>query len=224
MKDASYKLPSTLIQIFQGKNLLWHVLAIVLTYLLVTTDFDWWYFESTRATWIFSLGFPSAILGFFVPIILPVGLYIFGEVRKSLTLQNTAAALAQAGILAWLVSSFYKAFTGRVQPEFLTHLSNIDASGNFNFGFFRYGIFWGWPSSHVAVAFAMGAALTALYRSRKEITLPAFLYMFYIGLGVSLTIHWFSDVLAGAIVGTVIGIIVAKSYQERMAKGHVPQP
>jgi F0F1-type ATP synthase assembly protein I len=35
---------------------------------------------------------------------------------------------------------------------------------------------------------------------------------FYIGLGVSMMIHWFSDFVAGAILGMVIGVLVRKSF------------
>jgi hypothetical protein len=34
----------------------------------------------------------------------------------------------------------------------------------------------------------------------------------YIGVGVSMTIHWFSDFSAGAIIGTAIGAVVGKSF------------
>jgi hypothetical protein len=34
----------------------------------------------------------------------------------------------------------------------------------------------------------------------------------YIGVGVSMTIHWFSDFVAGAMMGTVIGRVVGRSY------------
>ncbi len=215
LRDFSYKLPDNILRSFKGINFLWHLLAIALTYILVTSGFDWWYFESTRAAWIFSVLLPSAILGFFVPIILPVGLYMFGELRKSFVLKNTGTTLGHAAIAGWLISSSYKAFTGRLQPEFLTHLSTVDISRVFNFGFLKHGIFWGWPSSHVTVAFAMAAALIALYPRRKEVIVPTLLYAAYMGLGVSITIHWFSDVVAGAIIGTVIGLVVARSYQER---------
>ena len=215
LRDFSYKLPTNIIESFRGFNLFWHILAIVLTYLLVTSSFDWWYFESTRSAWIFLLSIPSGPIGFFVPIILPVSLYVLGVIKKSFTLKNTAAVLGQAAILGWLVSSSYKAFTGRIQPEFLIHLSNIDVSRDFNFGFFEHGIFWGWPSSHVTVAFAMAAALIVLYPRRKEITLPVAIYASYMILAVSVTFHWFSDAIAGAIIGTVIGLVVAKTYQKR---------
>ena len=40
-------------------------------------------------------------------------------------------------------------------------------------------------------------------------------YAFYIGISVSMTIHWFSDFAAGAIIGTVIGITVGKSFRQQ---------
>jgi hypothetical protein len=40
----------------------------------------------------------------------------------------------------------------------------------------------------------------------------AILYAFYIGLGVSMTIHWYSDFVAGAIIGSVVGMVVGKSF------------
>jgi hypothetical protein len=39
------------------------------------------------------------------------------------------------------------------------------------------------------------------------------LYALYIGVGVSMTIHWFSDFVAGAIIGTVIGFTVGNVFK-----------
>ena len=136
----------------------WNLLAIGLTYVLVASDFDWLYFESTRGALLFAVMFPAALLGFLVPVLLPIVLYVFGKTRNSPALKNLAFLLGEVAVLGWLVSSFYKIFTGRIQPEFLTTLSNVDISKDFNFGFFRNGIFWGWPSSHATVAFAMSSA------------------------------------------------------------------
>lgn len=213
LRDFSYKLPGNIIRSFRGFNFLWHILAIILTYLLVTSGFDWWYSESVGTTWLYSFRLPAALLGFLIPIIVPVSLYFIGKARKSVALEKTAAVLGQAAVIGWAISSSYKAFTGRLHPELIASISNIDISRDFNFGFFKEGIFWGWPSSHTAVAFAMAAALIALYPRRKEIILSATIYATYIGLGVSVSIHWFSDVVAGAIIGSVIGLVVAKSYQ-----------
>lgn len=40
----------------------------------------------------------------------------------------------------------------------------------------------------------------------------ALAYALYIGLGVSMTIHWFSDFVAGAILGAIIGVVVGKRF------------
>jgi membrane-associated phospholipid phosphatase len=61
----------------------------------------------------------------------------------------------------------------------------------------------------------MAATVIALYPLRKKIAISAAVYALYIGLGVSVTIHWFSDFIAGAIIGTVIGLVVATSYRKR---------
>ncbi len=198
-------------RVFAWKNLLWHVLAIALTYVIVVSGFDWWYFQHTRSELLRDYTLPSAIIGFFVPIILPVTFYILGEFRKNDRLQKIGVALAQSAIVAWIISSIYKAFTGRIQPEFYTHLSNVDNSHVFNFGFLQHGIFWGWPSSHTAVAFATAVTLILLYPKNKFLKFIALSYALYIGIGVSVSIHWFSDFLAGAIFGSLIGVVVARS-------------
>jgi len=212
-KSLLKQLPKNIAGVFKGYNWVWHLIAITLTYILVRSGFDWWYFEATRSSTLLLLTLPAAVIGFFVPIILPVALYIFGEFWRDVKIKNSGSAVAQAGIIAWLVSSTYKAFTGRIQPEFITHTSTLDISREFNFGFFQHGIFWGWPSSHTAVAFAGTVALVLLYPHKKIMRSLALLYAIYIGLAVSVSIHWFSDFVAGAIIGTVVGYIVAKSFK-----------
>ena len=44
------------------------------------------------------------------------------------------------------------------------------------------------------------------------------LYAVYIGMGVSMTIHWFSDVVAGAIIGAVIGVTVGNVFKEQLIR------
>jgi membrane-associated phospholipid phosphatase len=133
----------------------------------------------------------------------------------------TAWALGQAALLGYLISCCYKAFTGRLPPPFFRHLTNpvvdgapwIDSSHGFQFGFLKGGVFWGWPSSHTAVAFAMSVCLVTLHPKNKMLVFLALLYAFYIGLGVSVTIHWLSEFVAGAIIGSVIGMTVGRSFK-----------
>ena len=205
-------LPTLVYACVRGRMLLWHALAIVLTYILVMSGFDFRYFEATRGSALLSLTLPAAILGFFVPILAPVGLYVYGEVRNRVREKNAGIAMAQAGIIASLVAATYKAFTGRWQPEFYTHLSTVDISRAFHFGFFEHGIFWGWPSSHTAVACAGSVALVMMYVKNMYARAALLLYALYIAVGVSVSIHWFSDAVAGAIIGSVIGYVVGKKF------------
>ncbi|HTR45752.1 MAG TPA: phosphatase PAP2 family protein [Thermodesulfovibrionales bacterium] len=150
-----------------------------------------------------------------MPVVFPVVSYIAGYVRKDSRTTGTAYATAQAAAIGLLISSFYKALTGRPSPR---HAAGalVDASREFHFGFLKGGVFYGWPSSHTTVAFAMSAAIWTLYPRSRAARCVALLYAFYIGLGVSVTIHWFSDFAAGALIGAAIGTTVGNAFRERV--------
>ncbi len=233
MRTLFYKLPRTIAECFRGYNLVWQFLAMIITYGLVISGFDWFYFQSTRGSELALFLFPAVILGGFLPVIVPLLMLAIGSIRKNLRTVNTAWALGQAGIIGLLVSSFYKAFTGRVPPEHIQSTVNvfrraltgtmpyapmntvIDISREFRFGFMRGGIFWGWPSSHTTVAFATAVTVLMLYPKNQRVRYFALLYAVYVGLGVSISIHWFSEVIAGIIFGAIIGVVVGKSFFSR---------
>jgi hypothetical protein len=52
-----------------------------------------------------------------------------------------------------------------------------------------------------------------LYPKSKVIVFGALVYAFYVGFAVSVTIHWFSEFAAGAIIGSVIGMTVGRSFR-----------
>ena len=209
-----YNLPKNIFKCFSGYNILWHLLAIMLTYVIVTSSFDWLYFESSRSSLLHSVLFPAVRLGSRVPIFVPLVLYVFGKIARNLKNVRTAGALGQSVLIGLLVASFYKALTGRVHPPRLLTQGTIDISRDFRIGFMRGGMFWGWPSSHTTIAFAMAVTLLVLYPKNEVIRYLAIFYALYIGLGVSISIHWFSDFVAGAIIGTVIGAVVGKSFSD----------
>lgn len=214
MNPFFYKLYKNITQCYKGINLLWQGVMIVLTFILVNTGFDWFYYNATRGATLQAFLFPAVILGFVVPVLGCATILIYGAITKNKKILNTGYALSQAGILGYLISSFYKIFTGRVGPmHSLT--SKMDISHMFRFGFWRGGAFQGWPSSHTASSFAISVALVMLYPKNKFIKYTAIIYALYIGIGVSTNIHWFSDFVAGAILGTIIGISVGKSFYQR---------
>jgi len=216
MRDFFHDFLKNIKSVFWERNLLWHFLAIALTFALVFTGFDWRYFQLTRNPILQSAFWPAVELGAFVPLFGIVIFYIISAVRKNKKLMSTTFALGQGALLGLLVSDFYKFFTGRIGPPDIEGNSIItNTSHGFRFGILRGGLFFGWPSSHTVVAFAMAVTLFILYRNNKFVRFISLFYALYIGIGVSITIHWFSDFAAGAIVGTVIGTVVGKSFREK---------
>jgi membrane-associated phospholipid phosphatase len=202
--------------IFGKRFLVWHFLAIAVTYILVVSGFDWRYFLLTRNPVLRAFFWPAVEIGALVPLFGISIFYIISATKKYAKSAVTAFTLAQAAILGLLTSDLYKFFSGRPGPPgFLTQDFTTDISHVFRFGILRGGIFFGWPSSHTTIAFAMAVTLIFLYRDNKYVRYISIAYALYIGIGVSLTIHWFSDFASGAIIGTVIGMAVGKSFQKK---------
>jgi membrane-associated phospholipid phosphatase len=209
VKQFLSTLPKNILGCFQGRMILWHLLFIALTFILVQSGFDWFYFCSTRSPGLREWMFPSAPIGGLVPLMLPLLLIVSGYITSRARLALTGWAIGQAALIGSLLSSTYKAVTGRVHPE---HFIGADISHDFRFGWLRGGVFWGWPSSHATIAFAMVVTVFTLFPKSRWLGGLALAYALYIGLGVSMTIHWFSDFVAGAILGAIIGVVVGKRF------------
>ena len=208
-----YRLPHNTLQCFSRHYLPFHALACGLTYVLVVTGFDGWYFSYFLNSLIKTILFPAVVLGFFVPIFTPFIRWIAGAITKNIRLATTGFALGQTGFLGLMLSFLYKALTGRAHPSTLADMSQV-----FNFGFLRGGVFWGWPSSHTTVAFAVGITLYTLYPDKKWVRYLALVYAFYVGFGVSMSIHWFSDFVAGAIFGSIVGLVVGRAFFKKITQ------
>ncbi len=196
---------------FSGSRFFLHILAILSTWAIVSSGFDWWWFVHMSANHYEKFFFPAVFLGGVIPILIPLAFIMLGA-RRDKRLHMTGWALGQAALLGWFISSLYKAFTGRLEPHHASFA--IDISHGFQFGFLKHGIFWGWPSSHTTVAFAMAVTFAVMYRRNKVLALIALLYALYIGIGVSMNIHWFSEFFAGALIGTAIGLSVGKYFHQ----------
>ena len=104
---------------------------MALTFLLVRSGFDWFYFCSTRSPWLWACMIPSAPIGGLVPLMVPLTLIVSGHIISHARMSLTGWAIGQAALIGSLLSSTYKAFTGRVHPE---HLAGADLSHDFRFG------------------------------------------------------------------------------------------
>ena len=58
----------------------------------------------------------------------------------------------------------------------------------------------------------MAVTMFTLFPKQRWLGCLAIAYALYVGIGVSMTIHWFSDFAAGAIIGTVIGTVVGTNF------------
>ena len=209
MKRLLSTLPGNVLDCFKGRMVLWHSIAIILTFILVTSGFDGLYFASTRNPILRSWMFPAVVIGGLLPIALPLLLLAVGSMSRSARITLAGWAIGQAELIGAVVVAAYKAITGRAHPA---HGIGADLSHSFHFGLLRGGIFWGWPSSHTTIAFAMAVTLFRLFPTQRWLGSVVIAYALYIGIGVSMTIHWFSDFTGGAIIGTAIGAVIGKSF------------
>lgn len=207
-------LPRNLIASFSGLKILFLIAAILSTVLIVETGTDWQYLLAVRDPSLNKMFFPAVIIGGFIPVSLPLFLVVLGAILSRRKISVTGWAIGQAALIGSVVSSTLKAFTGRVQPDL--HQLIVDSSRQFQFGFMEHGIFWGWPSSHTTIAFAMAFALIGLHVKNKHVLFYSIIYAFYIGIGVSLSIHWFSEFVAGAFLGTTIGLTVGTAFVKKL--------
>jgi hypothetical protein len=100
MKQFFSTLPRNTIGCFKGQMILWHVIAIVLTFIVVMAGFDWLYFRSTRNPVLHSWMFPAVPIGGLVPIILPLVLLAIGSITRSakVSLVGRAGDAALVGV------------------------------------------------------------------------------------------------------------------------------
>lgn len=201
-----------------GYNPLWHLAAVALTAACVSSGFDWWYFTFWYETPVYYVLFTAGIVGFFVPVAAPIALWIAAWRQRSMRYFYIGMALMQSALLGVLVSWFYKSLTGREHPYIGASVPLADISQVFRFGFLEGGVLWGWPSSHTAVAFAIAVTIFVLFRHRTLVRWSAMAYALYIGIGASMGFHWFSDFVAGAIFGSLIGFIVAEQYRHILTR------
>jgi membrane-associated phospholipid phosphatase len=222
MPELFYRLPQNVLAVFRGRNLWWHALAIFLTISIVMSGGDWSYYVATRGNIFVRLAGPAIRIGTLLPVLGTLLLLLVGFVGRSRWLVTTGWAVGQAALLGYLISCAYKTFTGRLPPprhwrvKLPATTVEMDSSHGFQFGFLRGGVFWGWPSSHTTIAFAMMICLIAMYPKNRWLMVGALLYALYVGLAVSVTIHWLSEFVAGAVIGSVIGMVVGKSFSGRL--------
>src|SRR6266436_8383951 len=104
MKQFVLTLPRNIINSFNGRVIVWHLLAIIVSVACVMSGFDWFYFSATRNSTLLTLMFPAVPVGGLLPIVLPLALLVSGWLLKNGTLHGTGWATGQAALIGSLIS------------------------------------------------------------------------------------------------------------------------
>ncbi len=128
-------------------------------------------------------------------------LTMLGEDKK---LQDAAFTSLQAIITSSIFVGAFKIVLGRSRPDAGNGPKYFKPFTDFNASF---------PSGHTAVAFAMVTPWIYYYPHPLTYALLVFPASTAISRMV-LDRHWFTDVLTGAVIGSVVGITLAKWHRE----------
>lgn len=211
-----------------GHNMLWSALGWPLafhlagggaTYLLSTNDVDLKVaqFAARQNKTAFGVAFmPGMVMGTFFPFLVPGYMYFFSSNRS---LNNTGAVAAQATAVAFLYNNILKAISGRAHPDAENNSGTL--SRDFKWGFFRRGVFYGWPSGHSMTNAALAMSIASYNRDNPFVVAGCGLFAGYVAtsmvLGAKGEAHWFSDAVAGTLMGASIGWYIGSTfYKEKM--------
>jgi len=194
------------------------------TWAFIETGLDWkWNRLAYDNEWMPNTGGNANYIGYVVPVLTPVTLFLTGRAIKDEKLQITGLALTQSLMLTLLFQTPMKIITSRTWPGIAdgwdSSLSKRscrtdDYSGEFNW--FKIDAIGGWPSGHTANAFSAAATIAQIFHDNVPLIIAAYSYASLIGLGMSVYDHWASDVFAGALIGAAVGTAVGRSYRKSL--------
>ncbi|HKP60608.1 MAG TPA: phosphatase PAP2 family protein [Polyangiales bacterium] len=212
-----------LIGSFTWPAVLWHISAVAVTPPLVYTLDE----PVQRALQHPSdvrdaLAHATLIVGAITPVAVPLTLYLGGLAADDSELATAGAAALQAAAVEVLVVSTLKWLTDRAGPypdgdptrsRALGFRDSTEAN-DFNFNPFDLSGGLRWPSGHTASNVAVVSALFAFYPD--ELWIAAIGYPLALAIGFEMIdgdYHWLSDVVAGALIGHVIGWTIGRNFR-----------
>ncbi len=204
---------------FTGFNLLLHGAAAGSTFLFTSTGADWaahkYFKNNDRYEKFFS---PAAWTGYIFPTVVSGGYYLIGLCSENNRALIAGSAMIQSLFISITYNTLLKAFTGRPNPGSSDH----DNSSDFQWGFMRGGVHYGWPSGHMCTTTAMFVSLSYIYSDSWFIKTGGMVYSTYMFFGVIAheggTMHWLSDAVAGTLFGFAIGTAVGKNFMKVLMK------
>lgn len=204
---------------FTGDALPLHVAAIAATPALVYSNVDasiQSHFAAHPTDRFTTFG---AVAGNFGPFLIGLPIFLQGKIARDDETVGASFAVAHSTIIALTYISTLKFFTGRPHAENSDPASAEVQSRRFRFGFSRNGIVDGWPSGHVGMTTTLLSTLAHYYPEKtwlKYFGIGFVSYMFYTVISHDEGMyHWFSDGVAGALMGYAIGSEVGDNARER---------
>ncbi len=159
---------------------------------------------------------PGMLMGTLFPILVPGYLYFISD---NVTLNNTGAVAAQATAIAFLYNNILKAITGRAHPNAENNTGKL--SRDFDWGFLNRGVFYGWPSGHSMTNAALAMSIASYHRDKPLVIAGCALYAGYVATSMVLAAkgeaHWFSDAVAGTLMGASIGWYIGSVFYKEKA-------
>jgi hypothetical protein len=128
-----------------------------------------------------------------------LGIYLLGAIADDDDLEETGVIALESAILTGAFVGLLKESIGRARP--------FDERGRDAFDSFSGAT--SFPSNHAAQAFSLAAVISSRHDKRAGL----FLYPCAAAIGLSRMaedLHWGSDVLAGAVIGTLVGLWLAR--------------
>jgi membrane-associated phospholipid phosphatase len=122
----------------------------------------------------------------------PIVIYAVGLIEKDSTIKKKAFFLGEAFVASAFVSLALKSITKRDRPyNTYPEIDNVTEESSYSF-----------PSAHTSAAFATATSLSIAY-PKWYVIAPSFLWAGAVGYSrLYLGVHYPTDVLAGAIVGS----------------------
>lgn len=199
---------------FWGANTFFHLGAFAATTAMVKTHADRkiqdYFIEKNPIGQPFA--FAMLRLGDATSIILGISFYGFGTWRDIPTLAAAGAAGTQAVMINAAYVQTLKVVTGRTRPG--EHNDDDDFFPGWDERVNNFRFRQSWPSGHTSSSFSFVASQHAFFPNEKWIPWVGYPIAAAIGIGmVEGDYHWSSEVIAGAIIGTVIGYTTGKNFR-----------
>lgn len=224
------QLGTNMLDSLTGYNLILHGLAIGSTAALSASGADGaiqrWFW---RGNAIVGDTVPAVALtaGWFTPLVIPGAIALTGLIADDSKAASAGVAVLQAVGINALFIQLLKFVTGRPLPV-KDGLPGDDDGGLVSLQRSRDGSEWGlfgggvaWPSGHTSSHMAVASSLVAFYDDEPWLPFVAYPLVALMGLAmIEGDHHWFSDVVAGGLMGHAIGWTVGRNLQRRYDAAH----